>query len=39
MKINGKKAAGVTYDKRTSTLTVPVAIPDITEATIIELTK
>ena len=39
VKINGKKAAGVTYDKRTSTLTVPVAIPDITEATIIELTK
>jgi len=39
VKINGKKAAGVTYDKRTSTLTIPVAIPDITVSTIIELVK
>jgi hypothetical protein len=29
----------VTYDKRTATLTIPVSIPDITEATFIELTK
>ena len=39
VKINGTKAAGVTYDKRTSTLTIPVSIPDITVATIIELVK
>ena len=39
VKVNGKKAAGVTYDKRTATLTIPVSIPDITEATFIELTK
>ncbi len=39
VKINGKKAAGVTYDKSTRTLTVPLNIPDITEATIIELDK
>ena len=39
VKINGKKAAGVTYDKRTSTLTIPLAIADINEATIIELAK
>ena len=39
VKINGKKAQGVTYDKRTATLTIPVAIPDITATTIIELTK
>ena len=37
--INGKKAAGVTYDKRTATLTIPLAIADITDATIIEITK
>ena len=37
--VNGKKAAGMTYDKRTSTLTIPVAIPDITATTIIELSK
>ena len=37
--INGKKASGVTYDKRTSTLTIPVTIADITETTIIELDK
>ncbi len=39
VKINGTKAAGVTYDKRTATLTIPVSIPDITVATIIELVK
>ena len=37
--VNGKKAAGMTYDKRTATLTIPVAIPDITATTIIELSK
>ena len=37
--INGKKASGVTYDKSTSTLTIPVTIADITETTIIELDK
>ena len=39
VKINGKKASGVTYDKRTGTLTIPVNIPDIAETTIIELVK
>ena len=39
VKINGKKAAGVAYDKRTATLTIPLAIADINEATIIEITK
>ena len=39
VKINGKKATGVTYDKTTRTLTIPVTIPDIAEATIIELAK
>ena len=37
--INGKKAQGVTYDKRTRTLVIPVTIADITQTTIIELTK
>ncbi|MBQ9575616.1 MAG: hypothetical protein IJV11_01930 [Muribaculaceae bacterium] len=37
--LNGKKAQGVTYDKATGTLTIPVAIPDVTATTIIELTK
>ena len=37
--INGKKAKGVTYDKQTAKLTIPVTIPDIAEATIIELKK
>ena len=37
--INGKKAAGVTYDKLTATLTIPLTIPDITDTTIIEFTK
>ena len=37
--INGQKAAGVTYDKRTATLIIPVSIPDIAQATIIEITK
>ena len=39
VKINGKKAQGVTYDKRTATLTIPVTIADIAEATIIEVVK
>jgi alpha-glucosidase (family GH31 glycosyl hydrolase) len=39
IKINSKKAVGVTYDKSTATLTVPVNISDIAEATIIELVK
>jgi len=29
----------VTYDKRTRTLTIPVTIADVTQTTIIELTK
>ena len=29
----------MTYDKRTSTLTIPLAIADIAQATIIEITK
>jgi len=37
--LNGKKAQGVTYDKSTRTLTIPVAIADVTTTTIIELTK
>ena len=37
--INGKKAKGVTYDKRSATLTIPVAIPDITATTILEITR
>jgi len=37
VKINGKKATGVTYDKRSRTLTIPLAIPDITHTTILEL--
>ena len=37
--INGKKAQGVTYDKRPRTLTIPVAIADVTATTIVELTK
>ena len=39
VKINGKKAAGMAYDKGTSTLTIPVTIPDITQAMIIEIDK
>ena len=39
VKINGRKAAGVVYDKRTATLTIPVNIADINEATIIEISK
>ena len=39
VKINGKKAKGMTYDKRTGTLTIPVTIPDITQTTIIEISK
>ncbi len=39
VKINGKKAVGMTYDKRTSTLTIPLAIADVAQATIIEITK
>jgi len=37
--LNGKKAQGVTYDKRTGTLTIPVMIADVTQTTIIELSK
>ena len=39
VKINGKKAVGVTYDNRTSTLIIPLAIADVAQATIIEITK
>ena len=39
VKINGKKAAGVTYDKATATLAIPVTIPDITVSTTIEVFK
>ena len=39
VKINGKKAKGVGYDKQTGTLTIPVSIPDITQTTIIEIDK
>ncbi|MBQ6079766.1 MAG: hypothetical protein IJK93_05735 [Muribaculaceae bacterium] len=39
VKINGKKSKGVTYDKRTATLTIPLSIPDISESTIIEIQK
>ena len=39
VKINGQKASGVTYDKRTATLTIPVTIADITQTTIIEIAK
>jgi alpha-glucosidase (family GH31 glycosyl hydrolase) len=39
VKINGKKAKGVTYDKATATLTIPLTIPDISESTIIEFQK
>ena len=39
VKINGKKAQGMTYDKRTSTLTIPLTIADIAEATIVEIVK
>ncbi len=37
--VNGKKAAGMTYDKRTATLTIPVAIADIATSTTIEIVK
>lgn len=37
--INGKKAPGVTYDKPTRTLTIPIAIADVTQTTIIDITK
>ena len=39
VKINGKKAKGVGYDKQTRTLTIPVSIPDIAQTTIIEIDK
>ena len=39
VKINGKKATAVAYDKTTGTLTVPVTIPDITATTILEICK
>jgi len=35
--LNGKKAQGVTYDKRTRTLTIPVTIADVTRTTILQL--
>ena len=37
--INGKKAAGVTYDKRSGTLTIPVKIGNLASTTIIEIAK
>ena len=37
--INGKKAQGVTYDKHTRTLTIPVTIADVTATTIVEFNK
>ena len=39
VKINDKKVKGVTYDKASATLTIPVSIPDITVATIIEIAR
>ena len=39
VKINGKKVKGVAYDKSTRTLTIPVTIPDVTQATILEITQ
>ena len=39
VKINGKKAKEVTYDKITGTLTIPVTIADVAETTIIEIVK
>ena len=39
VKINGKKAKGMTYDKTSGTLTIPLAIADVTATTIIEITK
>ena len=39
VKIDGKKARGVTYDKRTATLTIPLAITDISQSTTIEITR
>ena len=39
VKINGKKAEGMTYDKSSRTLFIPVSIPDITATTILELVK
>lgn len=39
VKINGSKAQGMTYDKKTGTLTIPVTIADITTTTIIEISK
>ncbi len=37
--INGKKAKGMSYDKKSGTLTIPVTIPDVTATTIIEIVK
>ena len=39
VKINGKKAKGMSYDKKSGTLTIPVTIADVTATTIIEITK
>ena len=37
--INGKKAKGMSYDKKSGTLTIPVTIADVTATTIIEISK
>ncbi|MBO7609823.1 MAG: hypothetical protein J6S96_06445 [Muribaculaceae bacterium] len=39
VKINGKKASHVSYDRQNSILTIPVPITDITTATTVEITK
>ena len=39
VKINGQKAKGVTYDKRSATLTIPLTIDNLNASTIIELVK
>ena len=39
VQINGKKVKGMTYDKLSGTLTIPVPIADITQSTTIEITN
>ena len=39
VKVNGSKAQGVTYDKSSGTLTIPLAIADITTTTTVEIVK
>ena len=39
VQINGKKVKGITYDKLSGTLTIPVPIADITQSTTIEITN